>query len=405
MFREVELKNGLKVVAEIRPEAKSLALGYFIRTGSRDETPEESGVSHFLEHMVFKGPEGLEALTVNRLFDEMGAQYNAFTSEEATVYYGAVLPEYGLDLLRLFTRLLFPALRAEDFETERQVILEEIARYRDRPNYMAFEWAREAFFNGHPLGNSVLGTPATIRAMTPEGMRAYHRRRYRPGNALLALSGRVDWERTLETVEALTEGWTGTADRAYPPLNPRTGRMERTYERANRLYLVGLYPGVAYQEEARFAASVLAYALGEEGSGRLHFALVDKGLAEAAGLGHEEADGAGFFYAYAQGDPKNRGTILEALGETLRAVEREGLEEEELARARTALAARTVFAGETSMQRLFHLGLGYLYTGRPWSLEEVKDRILKVDQKAIGELLERGFFRKGLEFLLLPHGA
>jgi len=191
MFREAELKNGLRVIAEVVPGARSVALGYFVKTGARDEAKEESGVSHFLEHMVFKGPEGMDALSVNLAFDRLGAQYNAFTSEEATVYYGAVLPEFTFPLLELFSRLMRPALRQEDFDTEKKVILEEIARYQDRPGFMAYDWARARFFQGHPLGNSVLGTVESITALTREAMAAYHERRYLPKNMVLAATGRV----------------------------------------------------------------------------------------------------------------------------------------------------------------------------------------------------------------------
>jgi len=110
-FYETTLENGLKVIAEVNPEAKSAAMGYFVKTGARDETPEESGISHFLEHMVFKGPEDMDAYAVNLAFDRMGAQYNAFTSDENTVYYGAVLPELLSELLELFTKLMRPGLR------------------------------------------------------------------------------------------------------------------------------------------------------------------------------------------------------------------------------------------------------------------------------------------------------
>lgn len=244
MFREAELRNGLRVIAEVVPGARSVALGYFVKTGARDETKEESGVSHFLEHMVFKGPEDMDALAVNRAFDRMGAQYNAFTSEEATVYYGAVLPEFAYDLLGLFAKLLRPALREEDFQTEKLVILEEIARYQDRPGFMAYEWARARFFQGHPLGNSVLGTRESITALTREGMAAYHRRRYLPKNMVLAATGRVDFDRLLAEAERLTEAWPeGEAERAYPPLTPAFGVEERPYEKARALYLVALFPG------------------------------------------------------------------------------------------------------------------------------------------------------------------
>ncbi|GLV47006.1 zinc protease [Thermus sp. LT1-2-5] len=406
MFREAELKNGLKVIAEVLPEAKSVALGYFVRTGARDEAKEESGVSHFLEHMVFKGPEGMDALSVNLAFDRMGAQYNAFTSEEATVYYGAVLPEFAFELLALFTRLLRPALRQEDFDTEKKVILEEIARYEDRPGFMAYDWARARFFRGHPLGNSVLGTKESITALTREQMAAYHARRYLPKNMVLAATGKVDFERLLAEAEALTASWPeGEAGRAYPPLSPATGLEERPYEKARALYLVGLFPGVAYQEEARFAAQVLTHLLGEEGSGRLHFALVDRGLAEVASFGHEEADRAGFFHAYVQADPGNKEAVLSALQEELVRLRREGVREEEVERAKTPLATALVFAGETPMGRLFHLGMEYLYTGRYLSLAELKDRIGRVSAREVNALLEQGLLDGGFYYLVVPHGA
>lgn len=406
MFREAVLNNGLRVIAEVLPEARSVALGYFVKTGARDEAKEESGVSHFLEHMVFKGPEGMDALSVNLAFDRLGAQYNAFTSEEATVYYGAVLPEFAFPLLELFSKLLRPALREEDFATEKGVILEEIARYQDRPGFMAYEWARSCFFRGHPLGQSVLGTEESIRALTREQMAAYHARRYLAGNMVLAATGRVDFDRLLEEAERLTEGLrAGEAGRDYPPLDPAVGLEERPYEKARALYLVALFPGIAYQEEARFAGHVLAHLLGEEGSGRLHFALVDQGLAETASFGLEKADRAGFFHAYVQADPAHKEAVASVLEAELTRLHREGVREEEVARAKTPLATGLVFAGETPMQRLFHLGMEYLYTGRYLSLEEVKARVLRVSAEEVNALLERGFLERGLYYLVLPHGA
>ncbi len=404
MFRETELPNGLKVLAEEVPGARSTALGFFVRTGARDEAPEENGVSHFLEHMVFKGPPGMDAHQVNLAFDRMGAQYNAFTSEEATVYYGAVLPEFGLELLALFARLLTPALRPEDFEVERQVILEEIARAQDQPDHVAYEGAKGAFFGDHPLGQSILGSPKTIQALTPMAMAAYHARRYRTGNLFLLATGRVDWAALVEKAQEVTTALLpGEAPRAYPPLVPRTGLLERPWEGTQALYLVALFPGVAYQEEARFAAQVLARVLGG-GSGRLHFALVDRGLAEVAAFGHEEADGTGFFHAYLQADPAHKAVVLEVLQGELARLEAQGVGEEEVERAKTPLATGLVFAGETPMARLFHLGMTYLYTGRPLTLEEVRAKVARVTAREVNALLERGFLRQGLYYLLHPHG-
>ncbi|MEO6907360.1 MAG: pitrilysin family protein, partial [Abditibacteriaceae bacterium] len=144
-YYQHQLNNGLTIVGEHDADARSLAMGYFVRTGSRDETPGINGVSHFLEHMMFKGTANRTPDDVNREFDEMGARYNAFTSEENTVYYGSVLPQFQEKLQALLSDMMRPALREEDFNMEKNVILEEIAMYWDRPQFRVFEQLRESY--------------------------------------------------------------------------------------------------------------------------------------------------------------------------------------------------------------------------------------------------------------------
>src|SRR6202050_1675880 len=167
-FHQHVLPNGLTIVGEISPSARSVAVGFFVKTGARDEAPPGSGASHLLEHMVFKGTPRRTALEVNYDFDRIGASYNAFTSEENTVFYAAILPEYlpqGVDIL---ADILRPSLRGEDFNMEKKVIIEEIGMYDDQPMWCAYDNAKKAFFADHPLGNSVLGTAASITALTRE---------------------------------------------------------------------------------------------------------------------------------------------------------------------------------------------------------------------------------------------
>src|SRR6202165_5994796 len=155
-FQSQTLKNGLQIISETSPSARSVALGFFVRTGSRDEVANVSGVTHFLEHMVFKGTPRRTALDVNRDFDRIGANYNAFTSEENTVFYAAILPEYVPQAVDLLADILRPSLRGEDFNMEKKVIIEEIGMYDDQPMWCAYDNAKKAFFADHPLGNSVL---------------------------------------------------------------------------------------------------------------------------------------------------------------------------------------------------------------------------------------------------------
>src|SRR6516162_7563293 len=179
-FRHTTLDNGLEVIAELNEAALTVAAGFFVKTGSRDETPELAGVSHFLEHMTFKGTDRRDAVAVNRDFDRVGAKHNAQTSEEDTFYHVTCLPEYLPPAFDVLADILRPTLRLQDFETEKKVIIEEIRMYLDNPMSVAYEAAKTAHFGKHPLGNSILGTVDSISAMAADQMREYFGRRYSP---------------------------------------------------------------------------------------------------------------------------------------------------------------------------------------------------------------------------------
>src|SRR6059058_5368288 len=169
-FHHKQLKNGLDVVAEINPDSHSVALGLFVKTGSRDEDPKIVGVSHFLEHMMFKGSDKYTWEDVNRIFDEMGARYNAFTSQEMTAYYANVIPEFTEKAIEHLAHLLRPAIRTGDFDTEKKVILEEIAMYLDDPGHRLYEKLMETHFANHPLSLSVLGSSESITKLHRDQM-------------------------------------------------------------------------------------------------------------------------------------------------------------------------------------------------------------------------------------------
>src|SRR5437667_510559 len=177
-FHSHVLPNGLQIIGETSPSARSVALGFFVRTGARDETRDVSGVTHFLEHMVFKGTPRRTALDVNLDFDRIGANYNAFTSEENTVFYAAILPEYLPQAVDILADILRPSLRGDDFNMEKKVIIEEIGMYEDQPMWCAYDNAKKAFFADHPLGNSILGSAASVAGLTREQMQGYFDRRY-----------------------------------------------------------------------------------------------------------------------------------------------------------------------------------------------------------------------------------
>src|SRR5262249_19187089 len=203
-------------IGETSRSARSVALGFFVRTGARNETPEVSGVTHFLEHMVFKGTPRRSALDVNSDFDRIGAHYNAFTSEENTVFYAAILPEYLPDAVDILADILRPSLRKNDFEMEKNVIIEEIGMYEDQPNWSAYDHAKRVFFADHPLGNSILGSVDSIRALTRYQMYSYFQRRYKPSNITVVAAGSFNWKQLTELVDKHCGGWVGGKGRPAP---------------------------------------------------------------------------------------------------------------------------------------------------------------------------------------------
>src|SRR5436309_172580 len=193
-FKHHQLSNGLDIIAEENPDSHSFAAGIFVKTGSRDEDVNINGVSHFLEHMMFKGSTKYTWEDVNRIFDEIGARYNAFTSQEMTAYYANVIPEFTERAIEHLSHLLRPAIRNSDFDTEKKVILEEIAMYLDDPGHRLYEKLMETHFGNHPLSQSVLGPSDTIQKLQRDQMASYFARRYGPGNMVLAVTGKMNFD-------------------------------------------------------------------------------------------------------------------------------------------------------------------------------------------------------------------
>jgi predicted Zn-dependent peptidase len=398
-FHRHTLSNGLEIIAECNGDAHSAALGFFVRTGSRDENDKIAGVSHFLEHMLFKGTPTRSADDVNREFDEMGAHYNAFTNEENTVYYAAVLPEYLGRAAELWADVMRPSLREEDFNTEKKVIIEEIKMYEDQPPFCADEKCRAAFFGSHPLSRSVLGTERSIADLPVEAMRDYFERRYSPGNLLLAAVGKVDFDDLVKTAEKHCGHWTPVAP-SFSPLpngegpgvraeasntltssnNPfRTITLPTPHEKflvehkesAAQQYVLQFAPAPAAEDAQRHAAKLLSVILGDDSGSRLYWELVDPGLAEQATLGHGEYQGAGVLMTYMSCDPERAEENLQTIHDIYRRAQTEGVTEEELAQAKSKVRSHLVLSGERPRGRLFPVGGDWVYRReyRPVELE------------------------------------
>ncbi|MFZ1937168.1 MAG: pitrilysin family protein [Thermoguttaceae bacterium] len=370
------LANGLQIVAECNDAAYSTALGFFVNTGARDESDAIAGVSHFLEHMVFKGTPSRSADDVNREFDEMGAHYNAFTNEENTVFYAAVLPEHQQRAVDLLADILRPSLREDDFETEKQVILEEIQMYEDQPPFGADDKGRAMYFGSHPLGRSVLGTAESIRGLSSQAMGDYFRRRYSPGNIVLAAAGQIDFAGLVACAERTCGHWQPVAaSRTIEPAAARDGFQVLQKESATQQYLLQIAAGPAAEDRDRYAAKLLATVLGDDSGSRLYWELVDPGLVEHVSLSHSEHQGAGMMMTYMSCEPEQTADNLERILKIYRQAEADGVTTVELEQAKSKVRSRIVLGSERPRGRLFAVGTDWVYRREYRSVEEELDAV------------------------------
>ncbi len=361
-FKKHILDNGLTIIGEIIPSAQSAAIGFFTKTGSRDETPEVSGVSHFLEHMMFKGTDDLSALEVNEAFDRIGANFNAFTSEENTVYYAAVLPEYMPDVTRLWSKLMRPSLRDDDFNIEKNVIKEEIAMYQDLPQLDVMDKAKALHFASHPCGNSVLGTTESIDSLTAEQMRTYFANRYEPSNIVAACCGNLDFDQVCDIISENCGSW--QSQNAARNISFSTGTLESrrdTKDSLVREHICLMSPMVSMQDDRRFAGSLLGMIIGDDTGSRLFWALVDSAMAEVACSQFESMDGVGAMYSYIRCNPDKAKEVMDIAGNVFAALVEKGVSEQELQTAKNKVLSAITIKNELPMGRLVGLGFNWVY--------------------------------------------
>jgi predicted Zn-dependent peptidase len=390
-FHSHKLANGLQIIGESSPSARSAALGFFVRTGSRDETPEVSGVSHFLEHMVFKGTPRRTALEVNRDFDRIGADYNAFTSEENTVYHACVLPEYLPQAMDVLADILRPSLRTDDFDMEKKVILEEIGMYDDQPAFCAYDNARRVHFGDHRLGNSVLGTIASVGALTPEQMRAYFQRRYAAPNITIVVAGKIDWPRVVADVEKLCADWPpAEVGRECLREAPASRRCEVIHkEKVVQEHMILMAQGPSATSPLRYSADLLSMAVGDDSGSRLYWALVDPGLAESADASFHEYEGTGSYYVSFSCDPEQTAENLVLVQGVLDEVQKEGITAEELKQARSKILSRLVRGSERPKGRMMALGMSWTYQKEYRSVDDELQAFENVTLESVREVLDR----------------
>src|SRR5438067_5353267 len=392
VFHTHKLNNGLQILGQPMPDFESVAVSYYVRTGSRDEPdPSIAGVSHFLEHMVFKGTKTLDWQEITLEFNKIGAELNAFTSHEATVYYARVLGEYLDRAVGLLSDMMYPRLAESDFETEKEVIVNEIARSEDQPYNSTYRRMMQTYFGSHPLGHDVLGSPESIRNMRIEQMRDYWKRRYAANNMILSVAGNFDWEHIISLAEQHSNNWrTGDTTRHIEPYEPAQPVNDIVVDKKLKQQIMILaMPAVDLKDPDYYAAMLGGSILGDGDGSRLYWNIYQKGLAESASASIWAMEGTGILYMQANSTPQEAPHVLKLLRSELDNFLDVGVYEDELRRAKNKWVSSTVLSSESTFSRMFSLASDWVTEGRLVSVEEEIERIEKVTAEDVIRSIKR----------------
>ncbi len=395
-IRRTVLPGGLRVVTESMPTVRSVAFGIWVGVGSRDETPGLAGSSHFLEHLLFKGTRRRNALQIAAVMDAVGGEMNAFTAKEYTCFYARVLDtDLPLAVDVVSDMVTSSLITTDDFESERGVILEEIAMHDDAPDDIVHDAFAQAIFGDHPLGRPVLGTVDSISAVSRTSVNGYYRRRYRASQIVVAVAGNIDHNRVVRLVRKAF-GDAGLLDNTDEPATPRlmTGRgpsvvggvhvTRRPTEQANLVLGTG---GLPRSDERRFALGILNNALGGGMSSRLFQEVRERrGLAYSVYSYHSQYADTGLFGVYAGCAPARVDEVLALCREEVDAVAKSGITAEEIARGKGQLKGSLVLGMEDTSSRMSRLGKGELVYGEQLTVDEVIARIDAVTADDIREV-------------------
>jgi predicted Zn-dependent peptidase len=358
-------------------DARSASIGFWVGTGSVDEPAARAGASHFLEHLLFKGTEERSARSIALAIDALGGDMNAYTTKEYTTFYLRLLGEDADMGVELLSDIIWaPAFRPDEFESERQVILEEILMHADDPADVVHDVLAQAMWPNHPLGREVLGEAGTVKAVSPGEVAAFHAAHYRPANVVVAAAGAVDHERICDLVAArIPGGHPGQRPSRSAPARPRGGRLDVERDTEQTHLVVGV-AGPDRDDEDRHALSLVEHVLGGGMSSRLFQSIrEERGLAYSVYSYRLGFEGAGALAVYAGTSPEQAEAVTAMVEEELERVAARGITAEELALAKGHARGSLVLGLEDSGARMGRLGAAQLVHGRVLTVEEIEERL------------------------------
>ena len=383
--KKTVLANGVQVLTETLPGMRSAAVGIMVGAGSGDELKGEEGLTHFIEHMAFKGTPKRSAFQIAEALDQIGGKFNAYTSKEMTVYYSVVLDKHldvAVDVLSDI--FLNPLLKQSDIDMEKGVILEEINMYEDTPDELIHDLFAETILHGHPLGRPTIGTKESVGSFQKDSFVNYRKRLYAPNNVIVSAAGNLKHEQFLELIRPVFEPFSGSRNKAVMPQPKISGEIRVRNKKTEQVHMCLGVKGPSQMDEDRYALSLLHNILGGSMSSRLFQEVREKrGLAYAVYSTPDSFRDLGIFYIYAGTEMKNLKQVIELILLEFSKFKQDGPSEAEFNRAKENLKGTMVLGLETSSARMSYIARSQFYHDRIITIEEVFDKIDKVSKADI----------------------
>ncbi|WP_410510874.1 pitrilysin family protein [Paenibacillus sp. BR2-3] len=391
-MEKIVLSNGLRVVMEKIPTGRSVSFGIWVKTGSRNERPENNGISHFVEHMLFKGTDRFSAKDIAEQFDAIGGNVNAFTSKEYTCYYAKVLDEHLPIAIDVLADMFFRSrMDAEELAKEKNVILEEIAMCEDTPDDLVHDLMSAAAYGEHPLAYTILGLKERLLDMTPDHLHAYMKEQYTIENTVISIAGNIN-ESLVELLEHHfgTFGNHGTSAPLSPPDFRGNLRFHRKKTEQNHICLS--LPGVRSGDPLQYAMVLINNAVGGGMSSRMFQEIREKrGLAYSVYSYHSSQADSGLFTVYAGTAPKQTKEVMELTKEMMHELAVKGLSEDELKKGKEQLKGSLILSLESTSSRMNRIGKNELMLGRHDTLDDMIAKIGQVTMEDINTVLNHMF--------------
>jgi predicted Zn-dependent peptidase len=389
--RKTVLPSGLTVLVEEVPQVHSLSLGVWVMTGSRDEPAELSGISHLIEHMVFKGTRKRTALQLTKKMEAIGGYIDAFTSREQTCYYARVFDEHLDVAMEILGDLLSsPLFDREMLDRERGVVIEEIETYENNPEELTHDLISAEVWPNHPLGRPILGSRETIRSIGCRTLRRYHQQNYTARNVVVAASGHVSFERIVELANRHLRFPPGESANGHFPLTRFRSRVVKVEREVTQVSLCLAGRGPSYHDEDRHALAILNMVLGAGMSSRLVQRIrEDEGLAYTVYSFLDVLRDTGLFGIYLGVAPENVARALDLTCREIRRLKRDGIRRWELESAKAQLLMSHLLGFESTYERMSRVAIGEIYYGRQASLEGVIERVQAIGDDEIRAAIDR----------------